>query len=260
MYLSFFMRLSGISMKNIFVISGDVAGNPDAIPAFYDKWNHITLLSSGMGEVEDENYLLAKVFDDGNVEFELIALNTDDDIKDIEWYSVPETPQAIEGETSNLQKNTPYEYSVAEVYNADSYLWQMPENASGSSTGSSIEITYSDDFVSGNITVQASKIGFGSSDQFTQKVSLTTSVNHDRIENENIIITNKNGKVGVLCLMEEEVKIEVFTTTGAMVYSKNTQLLPHYFHNIELNNYPKNLVLIRVSSKQGIFSKKLWME
>jgi hypothetical protein len=46
--------------KNLkfFIIAGDVGGNPDAIPAYYEKIDNIELIASGMGEIKDENLLL----------------------------------------------------------------------------------------------------------------------------------------------------------------------------------------------------------
>ena len=43
--------------KTFYVIAGDVAGNSDAIPAFYEKIKNVHLIASGMGEVNGENFL-----------------------------------------------------------------------------------------------------------------------------------------------------------------------------------------------------------
>ena len=60
--------------KQAFVIAGDVAGNEDAIPAFKDVVDNVTLLASGMGEVVGENAMLVTV-SAGGPEFRLLALD-----------------------------------------------------------------------------------------------------------------------------------------------------------------------------------------
>ena len=51
--------------QRLFVIAGDVAGNPDSIAGFYDQVDGVTMIASGMGEVADENYLEVTLLDDG---------------------------------------------------------------------------------------------------------------------------------------------------------------------------------------------------
>jgi len=64
--------------KRIFVIAGDVGGNPDAVPAFYEELGHVTLIASGMGEGVQSNYL--QVHLDGRAaRFELVALDPADE-------------------------------------------------------------------------------------------------------------------------------------------------------------------------------------
>ena len=64
--------------KRIFVIAGDVGGNPDAIPAFYEEVDHVTLIASGMGEAIEGNYLEVRV-DRQAVSFSLVALDPADE-------------------------------------------------------------------------------------------------------------------------------------------------------------------------------------
>ena len=64
------------SHKNFYVITGDVSGNKDAIPAFFEKKNNVTLISSGIGEVDEENILIVSV-EDSIVNFKLSYLNDD---------------------------------------------------------------------------------------------------------------------------------------------------------------------------------------
>ena len=73
--------------KNIYIIAGDVGGNPGVIPAFYEKIGHITLLASGMGQIRDENYLLVHI-DNSKVTFELIPLNANHQLSDLTSYTI----------------------------------------------------------------------------------------------------------------------------------------------------------------------------
>ncbi len=125
--------------KNIYLLAGDVSGNPDAISAFYDR-DHITFLASGMGEVADENYLLIHVFKGDSTDFELAPLNAELSLPGIEYYSVPHIPASISGPGFVFQGSRSIEYLVPEVFNAESYLWGVPLRASGSSAATFIPV------------------------------------------------------------------------------------------------------------------------
>jgi 3',5'-cyclic AMP phosphodiesterase CpdA len=57
----FFPFLRSHPGVEFYVIAGDVGGNPWAIPAFFDRIDNVNLVASGMGEVEDENFLWVDV-------------------------------------------------------------------------------------------------------------------------------------------------------------------------------------------------------
>ena len=82
-----FPLLQQYHSKNIYVIAGDTGGRPDSIPAFYEKLDNINLISSGMGEIKDENYILVNV-ENGNVSFKLIPLNEKNNLRDLEFYNL----------------------------------------------------------------------------------------------------------------------------------------------------------------------------
>ncbi|MCK4747252.1 MAG: metallophosphoesterase, partial [Bacteroidales bacterium] len=145
--------------KNFFLFTGDVGGNPDAIAAFYDTWDHITFLSSGMGEVEDENYLLAHIYTRDSVEFELVPLNSNLTLPGIEFYSVPPAPEEITGPLVVPPGGSAVDYSVPEVFNANSYEWELPAGASGTSTSARITLDFDLDFAGGTLSVQAARDG-----------------------------------------------------------------------------------------------------
>jgi 3',5'-cyclic AMP phosphodiesterase CpdA len=147
--------------KNFYVISGDVGGNPDAIAAFYDTWDNVTLLSSGMGEVPDENYLLVRLTAEDSVTFELVSLDPGYEMPDLVFHSVPPAPGAIQGPTMVVPGSQAIEYSVPEVFNADSYRWELPEEVQGSSSSPAISVNFSSGFEQGILSVQAARDGFG---------------------------------------------------------------------------------------------------
>jgi len=153
--------LMEVPEKEIFLITGDVGGRPDAIAAFYDSWDHITFISSGMGEVTDENYLLVRVSNSDLVELQLVPLNQDEDLPDLEFFSIPPAPGAITGPVAVTSGGGVDAYSVSEVFNADSYVWEIPEGATGSSVTNIIEIAFDIVFEAGSLSVQAARDGFG---------------------------------------------------------------------------------------------------
>jgi hypothetical protein len=73
--------------KRFIVVSGDVGGNPDSIPAFYEQHRNVTLLASGMGEIQDENYLEVTMME-GDPSFRLVPLARDHTLLEIEDYVV----------------------------------------------------------------------------------------------------------------------------------------------------------------------------
>ncbi len=73
--------------RSFFVIAGDVGGNPDAIAAFWDRIDNVTLIASGMGEVEDENLLTVTV-GAGAPEFGLVPLRDGVELEELDAYGV----------------------------------------------------------------------------------------------------------------------------------------------------------------------------
>ena len=107
-WTDFYPILKQYKNKQFYIIAGDVAGNIDAIPAFYEKNGNITLIASGMGEVKDENYLLVNVND--TISFKLIALNKNVNLDNIKNYDLetmssyynPSTEVVIEKFKNNI--------------------------------------------------------------------------------------------------------------------------------------------------------------
>ena len=78
--------LSGYSAKKFYIIAGDVAGTTGAIPAFYEEVGNVTLIATGMGQIQDENYLKVSVCNT-TVNFSLVALNDSNSLQPLEYYT-----------------------------------------------------------------------------------------------------------------------------------------------------------------------------
>jgi hypothetical protein len=148
--------------KNFYVIAGDVGGNPDAISIFYDRWDNVTLIASGMGEVPDENYLTVCIHNSDSIEFSLVPLRPDISLQDLTYYSVPGASGPVQGPENVMQGESGVLYSVPPVFNATEYLWDLPEGVSGSGTNDSILLDFSDSFLEGDLSVSAARDGYGS--------------------------------------------------------------------------------------------------
>ncbi len=68
--------------------------------------------------------------------------------------NIPEQADMIAGETNVCRADTAVFYETDSVPNATSYLWTMPSGASGNSSTNSIAVNFSEDAVSGEISVQ----------------------------------------------------------------------------------------------------------
>lgn len=169
--------------KKFYLFAGDVGGNPDAIAASYDVWENVTLLSSGMGEVKDENFMKVNVLPD-SVTFELIPLNVEVEMKPITWYNIPEKPDTIIGPATVFPPQADVNYQVSPVINATSYSWILSNGITGTSDSAEIYLRFDDGFKSGKISVLAVNDGFGESEPKEMQIL---------IENSTFISENKSG-------------------------------------------------------------------
>ena len=67
---------------------------------------------------------------------------------------LPTTATSITGSTNVTAGQQNVQYSVPAIANATSYIWSLPNGATGSSTTNTITVNYSSSAVSGNITVK----------------------------------------------------------------------------------------------------------
>ena len=212
-----------------FLVAGDVGGNPDAISAFYDQWDHITFLASGMGEVADENYLLVHVYENDSLDLELVPLNRGLSLPDIEFYSVPPTPGPISGPDIVFQGSSSIVYSVPEVFNADSYLWDLPAGASGSSSSNLLFVDFDDNFGIGELSVRASRDGFGESvaSSLLIQADYTSRESLEKVNPPPLIrIHESKGMLFIKCsdAAGEQIFIRISDSSGKEIMAK--QIMP----------------------------------
>ena len=216
--------------KDVFIFAGDVAGNTDAIPAFYDKWDNVTFIASGMGEVEDENYLIVSVIDD-SVSMELIPLKENIDMKPIEFYALPDQPDTIYGYKIVAPGMKNVDYTISEIFNATSIHWTLSDGMTGMSSSHLISVDFSDKFKCGAISVQTEHTGFGlsepkslmvESDQqnFVAQFDENYKINWKKIDDRLIVDFSD--------FLFEKVQIELMDITGKRFYHET--FVPDGFH------------------------------
>ncbi len=65
------------SLKPVYLFAGDVGAYEERCSVFHHKLKNVTLLASGMGNYETDNYLLVDILKNGDVKINLVALNCD---------------------------------------------------------------------------------------------------------------------------------------------------------------------------------------
>jgi len=245
-----------------YIIGGDMGGNPDAMAAFYDRWDDITLLASGMGEVPDENYLLVRVNKDTSVEFEPVPLNRGLNLPGIEFFSVPPAPDAIAGPDEVVPGSTGVEYSVPEVFNATSYAWELPGGLSGSSASNRIFTDVDPAFSEGTISVRAERDGFGGGPPAVKSVKAAATSNGPGIAGENpgpveFRLEADGLVVGVTGHAGEEIRVRIFDGLGRMWRSERVRVERAEFEiRFRSEELPEGLIFISVTSKTGQYRGK----
>ncbi len=84
--------------------------------------------------------------------------NGNPSVKYVNVYSLPETPNAISGLENVCQGQNAVTYTMTANTYADSYIWTLPNGATGSSSSNTISIDYGTSAVSGNITLKGHNI------------------------------------------------------------------------------------------------------
>jgi hypothetical protein len=253
-------KLSDLRDKKFFLFAGDVGGNPDAISASYDTWENVTLISSGMGEVKDENYLKVSVSPD-TVVFQLIPLNDNFEMNPITWYNIPEPPDSIIGPSVVLPAQTQVEYQVTSVSNATNYKWMLSNGITGNSDSAKIFLNFYKDFYSGHIGVKAVNDGFGESE----------TVEFEIISNPNTLVKESFTKPQLTILQKEmvlqldfvsdqneTVKIAFYDFQGRVLFEDKILMKSGFNSTIfNKNQFKKGFAIIQVSGKKLQVSKKI---
>ncbi len=219
--------LTAYQEKEFYLFAGDVGGNPDAISASYDKWENVTLLSSGMGEVADENYMKVDILPD-TVEFTLIPLHDDVEMHSIQWYNVPVSPVIIEGPDKISSPSEGIKYIVEPVFNATSYKWSLEDGMQGESDSTSINIDFDTSFKSGEISVSAVNNGFGVSNPFTLEIKSDdqTSANKKTNFSSSFTVSQNSGFIQINYQSErnEKAHLRIYNLTGNLLLSEDIQM------------------------------------
>lgn len=253
--------LESYTKKQFYVIAGDVAGNPDAIPAFYDQWENVTLIASGMGEVEEENYMIVDILENGEVAFRLIPLRDNVTMNNIEFYNVPNVPSEIFGESIIRIDDLVQEYSVNEIENAQSYIWELPENVTGSSTSNIMNVDFSSAFTFGTISVKAYHESFGSSQAISKQVSMEGVGITQVVYKEGVSISLNGSYLHINGNKNSEAQLKVYDINGRVLFAS---LLNFEIENKQIVQLPGNFSGICIASiiqnNRILTSKKIVLE
>lgn len=253
-------RLTAKYEKEFFLFAGDVGGNTDAIAASYDRWNNVTLISSGMGEVKDENYLRVNVLPD-TVTFQLIPLNEGIKMNPITWYNIPEKPDSIFGPALVLPSQSGVSYNVSPVFNVTGYKWNISDGIFGSSDSSQIILQFDDLFKTGAISVTAVNHGFGESEPAELKIKTDddtfgkTTLVDKKIE---ILPGQSFIKIKFLSVQYHKVPVKVYDQWGRTVFSDIISVNSGFDSvSINKNKLGKGLFVISFQFENEFITKKI---
>ena len=255
-------RLTAQKGKEFFLFAGDVGGNTDAIAASYDQWENVTLLSSGMGEVKDENYLKVNVLPD-TVTFQLIPLNDGIEMKPITWYNIPVKPDSIFGPLTVFPLQSGVGYHVSPIFNATSYKWNLSSGIFGNSDSSQNYLQFDDQFETGKISVTAINNGFGESEPTVLDIQSedNTSVELNPTETKIKIRQEQNSIfLDFNSFHSQKVTVMIFDQWGRTVYS---EFFLHYSgfssKSINKNLLPKGLSIVTIQTENELITKKIML-
>ena len=223
-------RLKALPEKKFYLFAGDVGGNPDAIAASFDRWGNVTLLTSGMGEVKDENYLKVEVLHD-TVTFQLIPLNKGVEMKPVNWYNIPEKPDSILGPVAVLPLQTNVIYRVLPIENATSYRWKLSSGISGNSDSSAINLQFDEYFRNGEISVTAINDGFGESDLATLQIFTDDTTFVSETKNELNFEIHQNQNTIQVTLNSDRAQngiFQIYDLTGKIILNDEFSLNPGF--------------------------------
>lgn len=235
--------------KQTFIITGDVAGNSDAIPAFYDTVENLTLISSGMGEVEEENFLKVN-YNHDSVWFNLIGLKPSVSLKPLSFYSIPLAPDSIYGNSRPTTTDTTLRYWIKPESYQMEYEWKLSDGLSGTSKTSEIDVWLNETTSTEEVQVKTIHDGFGSSEwkslilQFSESVS---SKMYRQKGNSYFWYTDQNTLF--IELGEGTELVQIYTLTGKLVYKQKINNSDNHSLTLTKNVLPDNQYLLTIISK-----------
>jgi hypothetical protein len=253
-------RLTSQPEKKFYLFAGDVGGNTDAIAASYDHWENVTLLSSGMGEVKDENFLKVNVLPD-TVTFQLIPLNNGIEMKPVTWYNIPEKPDSIFGPVTVFPTQSEVGYQVSPVFNATGYKWNLSSGIYGSSDSSQIILQFGAQFESGKISVAAVNNGFGESEPaeleirsenntFAELKPVKTEIEIFQVQNS--LFLNFNS------VQSRKVTLMIYDQLGRAVFNEVFMLNSGFSSkSIQNNVLGKGLLIISIQTENKLITSKI---
>lgn len=248
--------------KEFYLFAGDVGGNPDAIAAFCDRWENVTLLASGMGEVRDENYLEVTVLSD-TVLFKLIPLNDEVEMQPITWYSVPEKPQSIQGPAIVDPPQEAVKYEVVPIFNATTYKWSLGNGIMGSSTSTSINLSFDANFQTGQITASVINDGFGESEPAVYEVqSFGYTAVADQVMGSALKIHQTQQSIQLVfnCEKKSSGRLRIYNLSGSLLYEDNSFLKEGMnTREVDKRLVRKGLVLIELLIGQKQWTQKVML-
>lgn len=246
--------------RKFYLFAGDVGGNPDAIAASYDRWGQMTLISSGMGEVPDENYLKMDINPD-TVLFTLKPLKSEVDMKPITWYNIPLKPQKIDGPAVVESPALAVRYLASPVFNATSYRWSLSNGITGRSDSASADLAFVNDFQTGQIMVRAVNDGFGESEPIILDVKSYSYTPVSEINAGNTLsISQSSGEMLVRFSSSDKInaRLKVYNSVGKLLYNHPLMLKSGLnSHSIHKQLLGKGLVIVECSFENKRLNHKI---
>jgi len=222
-----FPMLTAYPEKKFYLIAGDVGGNPDAIAASYDRWENVTLISSGMGEVPDDNYLKFDILPD-TVNFTLIPLNPGVAMNPLTWYNIPEKPDQISGPAIVFSSGSETKYEVSPIENATAYHWTLSSGISGSSDSTVIHVNFDTGFQTGKISVSAVNDGFGESEPAELEVHTENTFISENETGSGFRIFQNQESIQLMIASEknQNARLKIFDQMGRTLLASDFQMYP----------------------------------
>jgi hypothetical protein len=246
--------------KQFYLFSGDVGGNPDAIAAFYDRWGHMTLLSSGMGEVPDENFMKVDITPE-TVTYRLIPLNNAVKMDPVSWYSVPARPKGLTGPLTVYPPQSDVIYEAEPVDNADSYKWTLSNGITRNNDSIVISLNFDSSYQTGFISVRAVKDGFGESDPVTLQVNASGYTSVGEVNNSSALMILQNEQYILLnhsALKNGRAQVKIFDFTGKMLFHEASSII-NGLNSIRIDKNPlgKGMFILDYRTDNEHLNKKI---